>query len=73
MSERYAERYTDPLTTFGDGPRYDQALASTILIVALHLDPALPEAVRFGRILFEVLDCLYRAEENLRRLQPSEN
>lgn len=67
------EKNSDPLATFGDGPRYDCALAATILIVAQHLDPSLPEAVRFSRILFEILDCIYRAEENLRRLQPSAN
>lgn len=67
------EKDRDPLATFGHGHRYDCALAATILIVALHLDPSLPDAVRTSRILCEILDSMYRAEENLRRLEPSVN
>jgi hypothetical protein len=59
----------------GNGPRYDHAQAAAILILSLHLDPSLPEPVRFSRIVNEILDSMYRAEAELARarLEPSVN
>jgi hypothetical protein len=59
----------------GNGRRHNHALAAAILIVTIHSDPSLPERVRFDRIMGEILDTLYRAEEELARawLEPSEN
>lgn len=57
------------------GPRYRYSAAAAAEILNLHFDPAQPKAVLFARILFTILQAMYRAEEELSaaRLEPSEN
>ena len=59
----------------GNDTRDNYAIAAAVLILSLHLDPSVPEPVRFSRIVGEILDSMYRAEAELtrKRLEPSEN
>lgn len=59
----------------GSGPRYDYSAAAAAEILNLHFDPSQPKAVLFGRILFTILNAMYRAEAELSgaRWEPSEN
>jgi hypothetical protein len=60
------EKQAGPFATFGNGPRYDHSAAAAAEIINLHFDPSEPKAIRFGRILFTVLEAMYRADEELR-------
>jgi hypothetical protein len=61
--------------TSGNGCRYDSAAIAAAEILNRHFDPSQPKAVLFGRILFTVLDAIYRAESELNgsRWEPGEN
>ena len=48
-----------------NGPRYDWSEAAAAEILNLHFDPSQPKAVLFGRILYAILNAMYRAEEEL--------
>jgi len=49
----------------GNGPRYDWSAAAAAEILNLHFDPSQPKAVLFSRILYTILNAMYRAEEEL--------
>jgi hypothetical protein len=58
-----------------NGPRYDWSAAAAAEILNLYFDPSQPKAVLFGRILFTILNAMYKAEEEINgiRYEPSEN
>ena len=58
-----------------NGPRYDWSAKAAAEIINLHIDPAQPKAQQFGRILFTILNAMYRADDELRLRQfiPSDN
>jgi hypothetical protein len=65
----------DMNTSEGNGPRYDYSAAAAAEILNLHFDPSQPKAVLYGRILFTILNAMYRADEeiNSTRFEPSDN
>lgn len=70
-----SEEHSTEFATGGNGPRYDYSAAAAAEILNLHFDPSQPKAVLFGRILYTILNAMYRAEEELgwARREPSEN
>ena len=58
------KKQAGPFATCGNGPRYDHSAAAAAEI--LNLDPSQPKAIRFGRILFTILEAMNRADEELR-------
>lgn len=48
-----------------NGPRYDWSAAAAAEILNLHFGKDEPKAVLFGKILFVILDAMYKAEEEL--------
>lgn len=61
--------------TRGNGPRYDWSARAAAEVLNLHLDSSQSKTVLFGRILYTILNAMYRAEEELgaARWEPSEN
>ena len=59
----------------GNGPRYDWSAKAAAEIINLHIDATHPKAVVYGRILFTILNAMYRADDELRlrQLTPSDN
>lgn len=49
----------------GNGPRYDWSAAAAAEILNLHFDPSLPKPVLYSRILYTILNAMYRAEAEL--------
>lgn len=52
-------------TMSDNGPRYDWSAAAAAEILNLHFGKDEPKAVLFGKILFVILDAMYKAEEEL--------
>jgi hypothetical protein len=72
------EKQAGPFATCGNGPRYDHSAAAAAEIINFHFDPSQPKAIRFGRILFTILEAMNRAESELAgaaagHLEPGEN
>ncbi len=61
--------------TRGNGARYDHSAAAALEIINQHCDPSQPKAIRFGRILFTILEAMNRAEDELSgiRSRPGDN
>jgi hypothetical protein len=59
----------------GNGPKYDHSAAAAAEILNLHFDPSEPKAILYGRILFTILNAMYRADEELNaiRWEPADN
>jgi hypothetical protein len=58
-----------------NGPRYDWSARVAAEIINLHLHSDDPPAVIFSKLLFLVLEAMYKAEEEISgiRYEPSEN
>lgn len=58
-----------------NGPRYDWSAAAAAEILNLHFQADEPKAVIYGRILFTILNAMYKAEAEISGLRyvPSEN
>lgn len=58
----------------GNGPRYDHAARAAAQWLNLH-DPGECKAQQFGRLIFLILDAMYKADAELNgvRFEPSEN
>ncbi len=52
-----------------NGPRYDHAAKVAAMIINLHVNSDDQAAIRFGKILFLVLDAMYEAERELAEMR----
>lgn len=58
-----------------NGPRYEWSAVAAAEIVNIHLGADVPKPVLYSRILYTILQAMYKAEDELRsaRLEPCEN
>ena len=63
------EKQAGTFATCGNGSRYDHSAAAAAEILDLHCDPSQPKAIRFGRILFTILEAMNRAEQELKGVE----
>jgi len=52
-----------------EGPRYARAAEAAATIINLHIHSDDPPALKFGKILFCILDAMYEAEHDLAEMR----